>query len=211
MLSKDKPQSRKDNLVVQEIEGEVLIYDLNINKAFCLNDTSAQVWQACDGTKSVTEISQLISKEQNSPVGEDFVWLALDQLKKNDLLSNSEEIVPNFNGMSRREVVKKVGLSTMLAIPFIVSLTAPLAANAQSTGPAPGTACDTRIFCQCKFNKNNKQTSCQDNNNNCVPRGSTIPNGQCVCNVVDLSVSNCIPESDKSDDVICGGTCGPKN
>ncbi len=77
MFSKNKPQGRQDNLVVQELNGEVLIYDLKVNKAFCLNDTSAQVWQACDGTKSVTEISQLISKEQNSLVDEDFVWLAL--------------------------------------------------------------------------------------------------------------------------------------
>lgn len=212
MLSKDNPQSRKDNLVVQEIEGEVLIYDLNKNKAFCLNDTSAQVWQACDGTKSVTEISQLISKEQNSPVGEDFVWLALDQLKKNDLLSNSVEIVPNFNGMSRREVVKKVGLSTMIAIPFIVSLTAPLAANATSQGP-PGTGTSTcpAGACQCTENENmlgRMNVSCQGNNDVCKPVGAN-QQGQCICFVGLASNGNCT-RGPGNNQITCRGTCQTK-
>lgn len=34
------PISRKANIVLQEFENEILIYDLSINKAFCLNRTS---------------------------------------------------------------------------------------------------------------------------------------------------------------------------
>jgi hypothetical protein len=44
----DKPISRQSNVVVQEIEGEVLIYDLKVNQAYCLNQTSALVFQLCD-------------------------------------------------------------------------------------------------------------------------------------------------------------------
>jgi hypothetical protein len=36
-----KPISRQQNIVVQDLGSEVLIYDLTINKAFCLNETSA--------------------------------------------------------------------------------------------------------------------------------------------------------------------------
>jgi hypothetical protein len=57
MFSKNKPQGRQDNLVVQELNGEVLIYDLKVNKAFCLNDTSAQVWQACDGQNRLPKLA----------------------------------------------------------------------------------------------------------------------------------------------------------
>jgi hypothetical protein len=129
---KNYPVSRKDNLVVQELNGEVLIYDLTDNKAFCLNKTSALVWQACDGHKSVAEISDFISHKLSSPVNEDLVWFALDQLKKERLLENGNEIPNQFAGMSRREVVKKVGLGSMIALPIVASLVAPAALQAQS-------------------------------------------------------------------------------
>jgi len=141
MKHQTNPVSRKDDIIVQELKGEVLIYDLKINKAHCLNETSAIVWQLCDGNNSVADITKKFSRELNSPVTEDFVWLALDQLKQENLLSNSEEIVPEFNGMSRREVIRKVGLGTMVAIPIVSGLIAPTAAQAQSgtcTSPANG-------------------------------------------------------------------------
>jgi hypothetical protein len=116
------------------LQDEVLIYDLNINKAYCLNETSALVWQLCDGRNSVSDISRKASKKLKSPVSEDFVWLALDLLKQENLLSNSEQIIPEFNGMSRREVIRKVGIGTMIAIPVVSGLIAPTAAQAQSPG-----------------------------------------------------------------------------
>lgn len=131
----NKPVSRRDDIVVQDLNNEVLIYDLRENKAFCLNETSALVWQFCDGEKSVTEISESIGKKLDSPANEDLVWLALDQLKKENLIANGEEVVSNFNGMSRRDVIKKVGLGTMIALPVVASLVAPTAAQARSGGP----------------------------------------------------------------------------
>ncbi len=129
-MKKDiKPLSRKDEIVVQELNGEVLIYDLRTNKAFCLNETSSLVWEACDGNNSVSEISRSISRKLNAPANEDLVWLALDQLKKEKLIANSEEVIPDFNGMSRRDVVKKVGFASLVAIPVISSLVAPVAAQ----------------------------------------------------------------------------------
>jgi hypothetical protein len=141
MKQKVAPQSRKNDLVVQDLNGEVLIYDLKSNKAFCLNETSALVWQACDGTKSVPEISQTIGKKLNEPANEDLVWLALDQLKKENLLENGEDVTPNFGGMSRREVIRKVGIGTMIALPLISSLVAPTAMMALSAGACAGTVC----------------------------------------------------------------------
>jgi len=130
MKKRVAPKARKENLVVQEFDGEVLIYDLNTNKAFSLNETSSLVWQLCDGDNSVSEISESISRKLNSPANEDLVWLALDQLKKEKLISNGEEVVSNFAGMSRREVIKKVGLGTMIALPLVSSLVAPTSVSA---------------------------------------------------------------------------------
>jgi hypothetical protein len=143
MKQKVAPLSRKNDIVVQDLNGEVLIYDLKLNKAFCLNETSALVWQACDGNKSVDEISRSISKQMNQPANDDLVWLALDQLKQENLLENSEEVVANFDGMSRREVIRKIGLGTMIALPFVTGLIAPTAAQAQSLAAiCAATACD---------------------------------------------------------------------
>ena len=142
------PLSRRENLVQQEINSEVLIYDLKENKAFCLNETSALVWQLCDSEKSTAEISRIMSKKLKYPVTEDFVWLALDQLKRENLLANGESIESNFAGHSRREVIKKIGLASMIVLPLVSSIVAPTSANAQSGACiAPGgTTTDTFPF-----------------------------------------------------------------
>lgn len=131
----NKPISRKSNIVVQDLENEVLIYDLTINKAFCLNETSGLVFALCDGTRTVAQISNEMSKRLKTLISEDLVYLALDELKKNNLLENSEELTDHFAGMSRREVVKKVGLASMIALPVIASVVAPSAVMAQSCRP----------------------------------------------------------------------------
>lgn len=159
------PKARKENLVVQELDGEVLIYDLDKNKAFCLNETSTLVWQLCDGNKSVSEISETISRKFDLPANEDLVWLALDQLKKEKLIANGEEVVSGFAGMSRREVIKKVGFGTMIALPFVSSLVAPTAISAQSTactGMCGMTlACTTAVAnCECSNNSEVNNGTC---------------------------------------------------
>jgi len=137
------PKSRKDNLVVQELEGEVLIYDLEKNKAFCLNETSALVWQSCDGSRTIADISDFVGKRLNSQINEDVVWLALDQLSKESLVEKQTELNDKFKGLSRREVIKKVGLGTLIALPMIASLTAPVAA--QTGSACPGSTCTCTI------------------------------------------------------------------
>lgn len=132
MQSTKNPLSRKDNLVVQEVNGEVLVYDLNDNKAFCLNQTSALIWQACSGERTIPDISRFVSQKLNTPANEDLIWFALDQLKKEKLISHETEASNHFAGMSRRDVVKKVGLGTMIALPIVASMIAPKAINAQS-------------------------------------------------------------------------------
>lgn len=135
---KKYPVSRKADLVVQEMDGEILIYDLTENKAFCLNQTSALVWQLSDGNRTVDEIGEILGQKLNSSANEDIVWFALDQLKKEKLIENEAELGNYFAGLSRREVIKKVGLGTMIALPIVMSITAPVAVAAVSSC---GTTC----------------------------------------------------------------------
>ena len=103
------PKSRQQNIVVQEVNGELLIYDLNLNKALCLNRPSALIWEACDGERSISEITKIVGEKLKTEINEDFTWLALDKLKKENLMVNPEEITQNFNGLTRREVIRRIG------------------------------------------------------------------------------------------------------
>jgi len=111
--------ARQNGIVVQEMPDEVLVYDLDSNKAHCLNQSAAQVWKSCDGTNTVADIV----KQFDGKVTEDFVWLAIDQLNETGLLQN--EVAPRFAGQSRRQVLKTIGLASMVALPVIASLVAP--------------------------------------------------------------------------------------
>jgi len=124
------PKARSSNIVVQQLKDEVLIYDLKINKAICLNKTSALVWQLCDGKHTVSEMSDEMGKRLKTLVSEDLVWLALDQFNKDGLLEDSEELNQHFAGFSRREVIRKVGFASVVALPIVSSIVAPDAAMA---------------------------------------------------------------------------------
>lgn len=146
MKSNNNPVARRTDVVVQELGEEVLVYNLQNNKAFCLNETSALVWKLCDGTNSVSDIQRLASQQVSAPVPADMVWLAIDGLRKENLLESSDNIPVAFEGMTRREVMKKVGLATVVALPIVSSLVAPAAAQAQSCA-APGDPCGAIQCC----------------------------------------------------------------
>ena len=84
--NKYKPITRKTNIVVQEFQFETLIYDLELNKALCLNQTSTMIWQACDGIKDISAITVQIRRQTGLLLNEDFVWLALELLKNENFL-----------------------------------------------------------------------------------------------------------------------------
>ncbi len=137
-MKRNYPYSRKTGLVIQDTESEILIYDTINNKAFCLNETSAFIWQSCDGNKSLTEIAKGLEDKLKSPADEGLVWLALEQLKKENLIENEVDVPTMFAGMSRREVIRKVGVGSMIALPIVSSLLAPSALHATSAGCAAG-------------------------------------------------------------------------
>lgn len=142
------PSARKDGLVIQETNDEVLVYDLNSNKAHCLNQTAAFVWKSCDGKTPIAEITKMFSSETGKPVPEDMIWLAIDQLSEKNLLDKN--LTNNFNGLSRRDVIKKIGLGTVIALPIVASLTAPtsvLALTSCACGAGSTVVCGTTAGC----------------------------------------------------------------
>lgn len=153
MNNPNNPMARQNGLVVQEMPDEVLVYDLDTNKAHCLNQSAALVWKSCDGSNSVADIVKQFESNGGGKVTEDFVWLAIDQLNENGLLSNN--VAPRFAGQSRRQVLKTIGLASMVALPVIASLVAPPNAlgNVSCACTAPAT-CAPLMGCPSTVNCN---------------------------------------------------------
>lgn len=165
MQTQSHPQARTDGLVVRELPDELLVYDNGTHKAHCLNATAAAVWRHCDGETSPSEIGFRLAKEFSTPVDEDVVWLALDQLSSLDLL---ETPVVRRDGLSRSQVVRRAGIvAAVIALPTAVSLAVPTAAQAVSCahtagactgGPGnQGTCC---AGCICSGNPGTCQGTC---------------------------------------------------
>ncbi len=172
------PKTRQSDLVVQNIANETLLYNLKTNKALCLNETSAQIWEMCDGNTDIPEIANMLAKKANKPVTEELVWLALDQLRKEGLLENPDKVNNDFGGLSRREVIRKVGFASMIALPIISAVVAPNAVDAQS-------GCATLV---CGANCCPANNTCGSGNQCCPPQNcNSIPNG-CPCS---LNCSGC--------------------
>lgn len=127
-----RPKLKTQGLVIQAVENETLIYDLESNKAFCLNITASLVWNACNGSRSITEIKESLQKDVDESVNEDLIHFTLDQLNKKGLIEGYESVPFAPKRVSRRKVVQSFGLSAAVSLPIIASLVAPPALAAQS-------------------------------------------------------------------------------
>ncbi|MEP6925724.1 MAG: PqqD family protein [Pyrinomonadaceae bacterium] len=130
MNNTKQPLARKEGLIVQELPDEVLVYDAANDKAHCLNETAALVWKHCDGKTNVAEIAKIVGRELNASVKDEFVWLALDQLEKEALIEKEANFSLKTFGISRREVIKRIGLASVIALPIVTSLLNPMSAQA---------------------------------------------------------------------------------
>ena len=141
------PQARRTGLIIQEVDGEILIYDQNTNKAHCLNQTAAKIWKYCDGETTLAEACKALSCDLDTPVDEKLVWYAVDQFSKDNLLEKGIE-QPAFiiAGMNRRQMVRTLGLAAVIAVPLVTSIVAPTPAQAATCMP-PGQPCGTAAQC----------------------------------------------------------------
>jgi hypothetical protein len=126
------PLARKNDLVIQELPDEVLVYDRETDRAHCLNKTAALIWQQCDGQTDVATIAGRLGNELNAPSDERMVWFALDQLNRDGLLAEPVAAQAFMAGMTRRQMVRTMGLAAAIAVPVITSIVAPTTAHAVS-------------------------------------------------------------------------------
>ncbi|MFV0389980.1 MAG: PqqD family peptide modification chaperone [Pyrinomonadaceae bacterium] len=181
-----KPLARTTGIIVQQQNDEYLLFDLGTNQAFCLNPTSAYVWNQCNGKNSISDIRVLVESKFQGNVSADFIDLSLKLLLKHNLLANAQEVEPIVAGINRRELLRNVAFGSAIALPLVSTIIAPTAASAQS-----GTG------------------HCSAGNGPCSPIGSPCT-GTDFC---DTGTSTCIfgstPCATDADCPPANGTCNP--
>ena len=136
------PKARRSQLVRKELGGEMLVYDRDSDKAHCLNATAARVWAHCNGRTTVTEMARLLEDEMKAPVADEVVWFALEQLRKSSLLQEPWSRPAQVAQMSRRVMVRRLGIAAAVTVPLVTSIIAPTAAAAATcTLGQPGATC----------------------------------------------------------------------
>jgi hypothetical protein len=182
-----RPLARDENLLIEEVDGEVVVYDLDRDEAHCLNDTAAHVWRLCDGKRSPQEISEAIG-DPGAPLGEEVVWQALSQLHRRHLLASPARLPQHI---SRRDLARKAALWTaagVLALPTIKSIVAPTSAHALSLQNC------------CQYQCAGVLTGCQECSGTATcPQTTTIGGNQCT-------LVNVVPVPDCT---VCPTGCAP--
>jgi hypothetical protein len=149
--AKRLPTARTENLLVQKLNDETLIYDIERDEAHCLNQTAALVWEKCDGKTTAAQAAQSVQRKLGTPFDTDVVWLAVKQLQRYHLIDR-KAMRPS---VSRRDLVIKYA-PLAISLPIIFSITAPTPAQAATcagdhqscaTIPCcPGFSCDGICF-----------------------------------------------------------------
>lgn len=163
------PHASEERLIIKELDDEVLVYDLETDKAHCLNQTAARVWKYCDGKRTVDQLCRLMEKDAGSFVPEEMVWLALDQLEQFNLLTVPGSRPGHLAGMSRRQLMRNLGIAAAVSIPVITSIIVPTAAQAASCNSQ--TNRDNE--CPCNSSSQCASLCCRDGLFVCKPGGGS--------------------------------------
>jgi hypothetical protein len=129
------PRARAGELIVQEVGDETVVYDLTRDRAHCLNGTALAVWRLCDGSRTPEQMAEALTVDLNTPCDLRLVELALDQLGRAHLLESPRP--KRTERMSRRDLGRDVGKVLALALPAVMTITAPTLASVASYDQAP--------------------------------------------------------------------------
>lgn len=137
------PTARSERLLVEAFEQELLLYDLDTDRAHALDERAAAIWRACDGNSSVSEIASRTANDDAA------VESTLERLAELGLLTEATS-VPAVH--TRRSVLRRgaiAGAVGVAAAPIIQTIVTPTAAQAGGTCIPSGQACDVNSPVAC--------------------------------------------------------------
>jgi hypothetical protein len=192
------PPARSEDLLVELVGEETVIYDLTSKEAHCLKPLAGLVFAAADGRATHDELAERATKELGHPVSGAEVGEAIEQLTDRSLLDVPLAI---RDGLSRRQVMRRTAFAgaAAFAAPLITSIVAPTAAMAASgiptgcTGCGKNSDCLSNHCCQSNAGKQCRQSCCVGANNSCHTTN-------CVGTVCDCTVEVAAPGCN---DIVC--------
>ena len=132
------PRARTSHLVTRDLGDELLVYDLERHKAYCLNQVAMQVFRHCDGETTIPDMALRIGNALGLPVDEQAVRLGLVRLEKAHLLDSP---VAQILHTSRREMLRTLGRAAVVVVPLVTAITVPTSAQAASGCLPAGSPC----------------------------------------------------------------------
>jgi hypothetical protein len=129
-----KPLARQNQLFVEELVGECVVYDSDRKKAHSLNSTVTWIWRHCDGATTVEDLSLHFEREFGCSDSLDLIFSGIQQLEAANLLVSSTprqttSSIPAAGPVMSRRAVVAAGSAL---VPVIASILVPTAASAQS-------------------------------------------------------------------------------
>ena len=124
-----EPRARTSRLVTRDLGDELLVYDLDRHKAYCLNQVAMQVFRHCDGETTIPDMALRVGNALGLPVDEQAVSLGLVRLGKAHLLDSP---VTQILHTSRREMLRTLGRAAAVVVPLVTAITVPTSAQAAS-------------------------------------------------------------------------------
>jgi len=135
------PKARVDDLHVEDLPGELIVYDLARHRAHRLNQAAKLILQHCDGTTTREQIARVLERELGAIHAEAQVDLALAVLARKHLLDG---VTPYRE--SRRLWLRRLGLAGGAALPLVATIGVPRPARA-ATCLATGATCSSGAQC----------------------------------------------------------------
>jgi hypothetical protein len=133
MTKVETPRRITQDVSVQQVGAETLIYDGRRHLAFCLNASSAVVWRMADGTRTIAQMSNAASLELGAEMSEDLVRFSIETLGVDGLIEPATEAETNSDAarnISRRAMLQRLGVGGAMLLPVVASIVAPTAAQA---------------------------------------------------------------------------------
>jgi hypothetical protein len=198
------PRARKHQLIVQPVASDVIVYDRARLRVHRLNQTTALVWEHCDGHTSVADLAARLAKQLGVPADERLVWMALRQLDRARLLTEHVQLPSEQVPISRRQAIA-LGITgaAALLLPSCDSVTTPNFGVLSDL--APGVAQQGR--CKeggCKGEKVKGECVCKPTAEGCGKRKGESDDCRCfvIPSSIGLCTCDCLPPDDVCDPTI---------
>jgi hypothetical protein len=178
--------ARTDGLVIEEVAGELLVFDRLSDTAHCLSGAAAAVWQHCRPAATLPELTRHVAGSMPGEDAESLTLRALAELEDKGLLEPADAA-----GLSRRQAMRRMAAmgAAAASVPLIASAIVTTPAMATSDGVlvagAPCTQdnqCAGALVCSANGFCYTSHDPCSTAGQACVG-GSTCCSGNCSLNV----------------------------